>query len=107
MELRHAGKEEVQDVQSADNANISATYSKLQLSVIIGVQKTLDNIVLGLCCPAAFCSPDFFLLHDNKPFLKAASVCQLLTKIKCYNPLLQPPPTRHLLSSYLTRHFLF
>ena len=26
--------------------------------------------------PAAFCSRDFFLLHDNAPVLKAASVCQ-------------------------------
>jgi hypothetical protein len=26
--------------------------------------------------PAAFCSRDFFLLHDNAPAHKAASVCQ-------------------------------
>jgi hypothetical protein len=30
-------------------------------------------------CPAAFCSPDFFLLHDNAPAHKAATLCQLLT----------------------------
>jgi len=30
--------------------------------------------------PAAFCSRDFFLLHDNVPAHKAASVCQLLTQ---------------------------
>jgi len=29
--------------------------------------------------PAAFCSRDFFLLHDNVPAHKAASVCQFLT----------------------------
>jgi hypothetical protein len=29
--------------------------------------------------PAAFCSRDFFLLHDNAPTHKAASVCQFLT----------------------------
>jgi hypothetical protein len=29
--------------------------------------------------PAAFCSPDFFLLHDNAPAYKAAGVCQFLT----------------------------
>jgi hypothetical protein len=29
--------------------------------------------------PAAFCSRDFFLLHDNAPAHKAASVCQFLT----------------------------
>jgi hypothetical protein len=35
--------------------------------------------------PAAFCSPDFFLLHDNAPTHKAASVCQFFTPKKCYN----------------------
>jgi hypothetical protein len=30
--------------------------------------------------PAAFCSRDFFLLHDNAPAHKAASVCQFLTQ---------------------------
>ena len=29
--------------------------------------------------PAAFWSQDFFLLHDNAPAHKVASVCQLLT----------------------------
>jgi hypothetical protein len=30
--------------------------------------------------PASFCRGDFFLLHDNAPAYKAASVCQFLTK---------------------------
>jgi len=30
--------------------------------------------------PDAFCSRDFFLLHDNAPAHKAASVCQFLTQ---------------------------
>jgi hypothetical protein len=30
--------------------------------------------------PAAFCSQDFFLLHDNAPAHIAASVCQFLTQ---------------------------
>jgi histone-lysine N-methyltransferase SETMAR len=30
--------------------------------------------------PAAFCSRDFFLLYDNAPAHKAASVCQFLTQ---------------------------
>jgi hypothetical protein len=30
-------------------------------------------------CPAAFCSQDFFLLHENAPAHKAASVCQFFT----------------------------
>ena len=38
--------------------------------------------------PAAFCCRDCFLLHDNAPAHKAASVCQFLTKKK-----LQPPIT--------------
>jgi hypothetical protein len=29
--------------------------------------------------PAAFCCRDFFLLHDNAPTYKAASVCQYLS----------------------------
>jgi len=42
--------------------------------------------------PAVFCSRDFFLLHDNAPAHKPASVCQFLTQKKCYNPLSPPPP---------------
>jgi hypothetical protein len=42
-------------------------------------------------CPAVFCSRDFFLLHDNVPAHKAASVCQFLTP-KNVTTLYQPPP---------------
>jgi hypothetical protein len=41
---------------------------------------------IQLVRPAAFCSRDFFLLHDTAPAHKAASVCQFLTPQKCYNP---------------------
>jgi hypothetical protein len=47
--------------------------------------------------PAAFCSRDFFLLHDNAPAHKAASVSQFLTRkmlqpfITPYSPDLSPP----------------
>jgi len=47
--------------------------------------------------PVAFCSRDFFLLHDNAPAHKAASVCQFLTPkmlqplITPYTPDLSPP----------------
>jgi hypothetical protein len=41
-------------------------------------------------CPAAFCSQDFFLLHDNVPAHKAASVCQFLTP-KSVTTLYHPP----------------
>jgi hypothetical protein len=41
--------------------------------------------------PTAFCSRDFFLLHDNVPTHKSASVCQFLTpQKKCYNPFITP-----------------
>jgi len=49
--------------------------------------------------PAAFCSRDFFLLHDNASAHKAANVCQFLTPQKKvttlyhspYSPDLSPP----------------
>jgi len=48
--------------------------------------------------PAAFWPRDFFLLHDNAPAHKAASVCQFLTPKKVttvypnpYSPDLSPP----------------
>ena len=44
--------------------------------------------------PAAFCSPDFFLLHDNAPARKAASICQFLTPQKNYNLLSLPVLSR-------------
>jgi histone-lysine N-methyltransferase SETMAR len=49
-------------------------------------------------CPAAFCSRGFFLLHDNVPAHKAASVCQFLNQKNVttlyhppYSPDLSPP----------------
>jgi len=39
---------------------------------------------------AAFCSRDFFLLHDNAPAYKAATACQFLTPKKV-TTLYQPP----------------
>jgi hypothetical protein len=39
--------------------------------------------------PAAFCSPDYFLLHDNASAHKAASVCQFLTP-KMLQPFIIP-----------------
>ena len=44
--------------------------------------------------PSAFCCRDLFLLHDNAPAHKAASVCQFLTPKKCYNPLALPVLSR-------------
>jgi hypothetical protein len=46
--------------------------------------------------PAAFCSQDFFLLHDNVPTHNAASVGQFLTQ-KCYNPL-----SPHVISRFIS-----
>jgi hypothetical protein len=44
--------------------------------------------------PAAFCSRDVFLLRDNAPTRKAASVCQYLTPKKSYIPLSPPVLSR-------------
>jgi len=61
MELRQAGKDELQGyVQSAENANTDATFSKLQFSVIIEVKKILFSILLFLCCVVRKC-PQFGL----------------------------------------------
>jgi len=40
--------------------------------------------------PAAFCSRDFFLLHEYASDHKAASVCQFLTKKKMLQPFTTP-----------------
>ena len=61
MELRQAGKDDQQgDMQSAENANTDATFSKLEFSVIIKVEKILYSIVLYLCCVVRKC-PQFGL----------------------------------------------
>jgi histone-lysine N-methyltransferase SETMAR len=41
--------------------------------------------------PAAFCSRDFFLLHDNAPAHKVAKFCQFLTPQKMSQPCITPP----------------
>jgi len=48
--------------------------------------------------PAAFCYRDFFLLHDNAPASKTASVCQFFTQ-----KTLQPFINRRTLQVYLRR----
>jgi len=59
MELGQADNYEPQgDVQSPENANTGAMYSKVQISVIIEVEKALDRLVLGLCCVFREC-PEF------------------------------------------------
>jgi hypothetical protein len=52
--------------------------------------------------PAAFCSGDFFLLHDNAPAQKAASVCQFLIQ-KNVTTLYHPIP----LQIYLLQAIFF
>ena len=44
---------------------------------------------------AAFCSRNFFLLHDNAPAHKAATVCQFLTH-KMLQPFITPPYSQDL-----------
>jgi len=51
MELRQAGKDEQQgDVQSAENANTDATFSKLRFSVVIEVEKIIQHSVVSVLC---------------------------------------------------------
>jgi hypothetical protein len=58
------------------------------------------NIPKSVVRPAAFCSRDFFLLHNNVPAHKAANVCQFLTPQKYYNPL-SPPVLSRFISARL------
>ena len=53
---------------------------------------------------AAFCSPVFFLLHDNAPAHKAASICQFLTP-KMLQPFITAPYSQFFLSP--PEYFLF
>ena len=50
--------------------------------------------------PAAFCSREFLLLHDNAPALKAASFCQFLTQINV-TTLYRPPVLSKCISARL------
>jgi hypothetical protein len=57
------------------------------------------NIPKTVVRPAAFCSRDFFLLHDNAPVHKAAIVCQFLTQ---KNATTFYPPTPTVLSRFFS-----
>ena len=52
-------------------------------------------------CPAAFRSRDFFLLHDNAPAHKVASVCQFLTPKKL-QPFITPIISRFISARLLS-----
>ena len=54
----------------------------------------MDNLLklIQRVCPAAFCCWDFFLLHDNAPTHKAASVCQFLNPQIVTTLYHRPPP---------------
>jgi hypothetical protein len=54
-----------------------------------GIMDQLQKRV-HLVCPVVFCCQDVFLLHDNAPAHKAASVCQFLTP-KNVTTLYHPP----------------
>jgi hypothetical protein len=51
--------------------------------------------------PAAFCSRDFFLLHDNAPAHRAANTCQFLNPKECYKPLSLPVLSRFISAKLL------
>ena len=54
-----------------------------------GVMDRLLKRIQGVR-PAAFCCRDCFLLHDNAPAHKAASVCQFLIQKKMLQPFTTP-----------------
>jgi hypothetical protein len=47
---------------------------------MIAESLNITKTVFRLIFKEDFCSRDFFLLHDNAPAHKAASVCEFLTK---------------------------
>jgi hypothetical protein len=54
-------------------------------------KEVMDRLLkrIHLAGPASFCPKDFFLMHDNAPTHKAASVCEFLTQkniISLYYP---------------------
>jgi len=67
------------------------------------MDRLLNRIQRGR--PAAFCSGDFFILHDKAPTHKPASVCQFSTPNNV-TTLYHPPPSPRTLQIYL-RYFLF
>jgi hypothetical protein len=101
------GRELVEDDESGDRPK--STRTEVNIAAVTDLVKTDGriastviaeylNIPKILVRPAAFCSRDFFLLHDNPPALKAASVCQFLTQKNVttlyhppYSPYLSPP----------------
>jgi len=62
----------------------------------------MDRLLKGIqrVRPAAFCARDFFLLHDNVPAHRAASVCQFFTP---KNVTTLYPPSPRTLHIYLRR----
>ena len=73
-----------------DGKTVSAEFYEV---VIYRLLKRIHPVL-----PAAFCCRDFFLLHDNAPAHKAASVCQFLIQKNVttlyhpsYSPDLSPP----------------
>ena len=68
-----------------DRKTVNAEFYK---GVMVHLLKRIQRVR-----PAAFCSRDCFLLHDNAPAHKAASVCQYFTQKNVtilYHPLYSP-----------------
>jgi hypothetical protein len=62
-------------------------------SRMIAESLNILNTVVLLILKEDFCSRDFFVLHDNAPAHKAASVCQFLTQ-KMLQPFITPVLSR-------------
>jgi len=58
----------------------------------------MDRLLKGIqqVRPAAFSSRNLFLLHDNVPSHRSASVCQFLTPKKLQLFITPRPPTLHI-----------
>jgi len=81
-DIPSAEETEIPKVPHRDHIDNFFRLSRLSAQIIRTRGRNIQRVR-----PAAFCSWDSFLLHDNAPAHKAASICKFLTHKKCYNPL--------------------
>ena len=102
MELRQAGKDEVQgDVQFAQTANTGATFSKLELRVVTEVEKSLYKILLGLWCAVRKC-PEF-----GPEILEYITPISLGSEQKYFEPMKLPTVPDNYDHTYSVMVFIF
>jgi hypothetical protein len=90
-EIPSTGETEIPKVLHQDHVDNFFDFQGVLHKAFVPEEKTVnaefykglkDRPLQHIQCvrPAAFCSPDFFLLHDNASAHKAASVCQFFTQ---------------------------